>query len=325
VEARLAVFNRRDDDVVAARLVSLPDPLTGRNQDIRQYQSSSAVRTTGIEASASARLGQALQVRLAYAYQDANFELAGFSGEKLTSPVSWSRPHQLSAGLALRVPSDWRRGSALGFLLANLEVDALSRFASGTAYTGCETGGNESVLSGAVCDRGGFTGGLNGARLPTFKQLDLRLARGFGLGRQRLVVFADARNLLNFRNVQRLFVTTGTTTSDQLAGFYFAGDSGSNAAEAERNGIRNADGSIDLRFGGAGASGCGTYTTATGSPSAPNCVYMVRAEERFGDGDGIFDLTEQQQASSAYYQALFGEQLLTGSPRRVRFGLSVEF
>ena len=36
------------------------------------------------------------------------------------------------------------------------------------------------------------------------------------------------------------------------------------------------------------ASGCAPWMTAGGRAAAPNCVYLIRAEERFGDGDHLF-------------------------------------
>jgi hypothetical protein len=63
----------------------------------------------------------------------------------------------------------------------------------------------------------------------------------------------------------------------------------------------------------------------SGNSAAADCVYLVRAEERFGDGDGIFTLAEQRAASGAFYAALRGEQEFTGDPRRVRFGVQVGF
>ena len=58
---------------------------------------------------------------------------------------------------------------------------------------------------------------------------------------------------------------------------------------------------MDLRFGGAVASGCGNWVDAQFTPTAPNCVYLIRAEERYGNGDHIFTIAEQLAASTASY------------------------
>jgi hypothetical protein len=65
--------------------------------------------------------------------------------------------------------------------------------------------------------------------------------------------------------------------------------------------------------------------TADGVPSSPNCVYLIRAEERFGNGDHIFDSAEQRRASDALYSLVRGVHNFTGAPRRVRLGLELNF
>ena len=56
-----------------------------------------------------------------------------------------------------------------------------------------------------------------------------------------------------------------------------------------------------------------------------DCVYLIRAEERYGDGDGVFSLAEQRAASDAFYSTFRGQHQFTGDPRRVRFGVQVGF
>jgi hypothetical protein len=181
--------------------------------------------------------------------------------------------------------------------------------------------GNESALSdGVSC----ATGGLLGiARLPALKQLDLRVTQSLRVGGQRLTAFADARNILNFRNVLRVYSVSGTTTSPTEAEMFFARDSSSFANEAKANSLYQPDGSIDLRFAGTGAAGCAGYVTQFGQPGAPSCVSLIRAEQRFGNGDGVFELAEQRDAISAFYAVFRGEQFFTGAPRRVRVGLQI--
>jgi hypothetical protein len=54
-------------------------------------------------------------------------------------------------------------------------------------------------------------------------------------------------------------------------------------------------------------------------------VYLIRAEERFGNGDHLFDLTEQRRASDALYLTALGRQELTGPGRRIRLGVEASF
>ena len=85
------------------------------------------------------------------------------------------------------------------------------------------------------CSTGDFTSEINGLRLPSFKALDARFTKGFGLGGLNLTAYADVRNLLNFSNVIRLFQGNNDTRN----AVEFTADSSINAdllhAEATRN------------------------------------------------------------------------------------------
>jgi hypothetical protein len=54
-------------------------------------------------------------------------------------------------------------------------------------------------------------------------------------------------------------------------------------------------------------------------------VYLIRAEERFGDGNHIFTLAEQRRASDAFYAVDRGPYNFTGNARRLRLGIEVTF
>jgi hypothetical protein len=134
------------------------------------------------------------------------------------------------------------------------------------------------------------------------------------------------RNLLNFTNVIRLF----QGNNDINNAVEFTADSAiaisSLSGEANQNGVLDAEtGDIDLRFDGASAGGCADWQTAQGSPAAPNCVYLIRAEQRFGNGDGIYSPAEQTRAFSSYYGSWRNRNFFLDAPRRVRLGLEVNF
>jgi hypothetical protein len=346
----MSAYNRDNLSNAAGRLVSLADPFTGRNQDIRMMTNADFGNTRGIDLRLDRRFGNLFNGTLSYSFAQAKntgtdpFTYINFGSRVLNqisggnapppqaiAPTANSRPHSLTGAFSMAFPGDWKDGTTIGSIFQDLSVFAIFRYQSGTAYTGCEAGGNESVTSGGVCSRGGFTGGLNANRLPTFKSLDMRFTKGFGIGGLDLTAYLDARNILNLRNIVSVFVTTNDIVSQVEADAYFAGDSSSYAAEADRNGLLEDDGSIDLRFGGARASGCGNYVTATGTPSAPNCVSLIRAEERWGNGDGILDVEEQHAASDAAYFAYNngggarGESAFLGQGRRLRLGFEVNF
>ena len=88
-----------------------------------------------------------------------------------------------------------------------------------------------------------------------------------------------------------------------------------------------ASGDMDLTFGGAGASGCGDWVNGSNDdPSVPNCVYLIRAEQRYGNGDGIYTVDEQLNASNAsYYANQAAPTYFYGAGTQLRLGVEFTF
>ena len=314
---------------------------TGRYVPARRVTNADFGNARGIDARLDRRFGGWFNGTIGYTYQNAKStavdplavrdrgvaavnELGGIVGPppQAIIPTAVSRPHDLTVAAALTVPGEWRVGTAVGAVLRNVGLFITARYATGTPYTPCREAGE-----GGVCRH---EGPPNSARLPATKQFDLRLSKSFDLGRLGVTAYLDARNLFNFTNVLQVFSVTGTTTNPADREVRWAADSTSFAedASASSNGLYQAylpDGSIDLRFGGQVASGCGRWVTASGRPAAPDCVYLIRAEQRFGDGDHIFTSEEQRRASDAFYNVVRGPYTFTGDPRRLRLGIEVTF
>jgi hypothetical protein len=62
-----------------------------------------------------------------------------------------------------------------------------------------------------------------------------------------------------------------------------------------------------------------------GTSASPSCIYLIRAESRYGDGDRQFTLEEQTAASQANFNRTLGAQAFQGRPREVRLGLELNF
>jgi hypothetical protein len=322
----LAVYARNVGSQVVTRLVQRFDPLAGIDRTLRVLTNDGSEKVRGIDLKLERQRSRGLAGSLAYSYQDAKVEMSAdalLPGTSFPSPDS--RPHSFASAIALNVPDDWKQGSTSGAILRSVGLFTTFRVASGTPYTSCPGfSGDASVLSPDLCT-GISPGSLNKSRLPTFKQLDIRLTKRFGPG-GRFTGYLDARNALNFRNVLAVFAVTGTTDSPLEADANWRADSADYANEATASSSYQANGSIDL---GAGQSNpraaCGGWIDQGGTPASPNCIYLIRAEERFGNGDHVFDLAEQRRASDALYLVMRGTQEFTGPPRRVRVGLEVTF
>jgi outer membrane receptor for ferrienterochelin and colicin len=348
----IAAYNRDVLSDAAGRTVQLPDPTAaGVPKELRVLQNADFGNTRGIDLRLDRRFGNFFSGTLAYTFQQAKNTgddpltyiafgsriVSALSGGNTPPPqailaTATSRPHTVALAGSLTFPADWKRGTTLGSIFGNFGVYATGRYTSGTAYTGCVNSPANSVLlavdntTSPPCSSGDFTSEINGLRLPAYKALDMRFTKGFGLGGLNLTAYADVRNILNFTNTIRRYVGTNDITN----AVEFTADSAiaDNAlqAEATANGLLDAQtGDIDLRFSGASASGCGSYTSAQGNPAAPSCVYLIRAEQRFGNGNGVYSKDEQNRAFTAYYQSFRGQNFFTDRPRQVRLGLEVNF
>jgi hypothetical protein len=345
----LAAYNKDNLANPTIRLIKLYDPLRHQSNDFRYLTNLDFGNTRGVDVRLDRRFGNIFNGTVSYSFQQAKntgsdpFTYNAFGARIINAvsggnepppqaiiPTSTSRPHTLAGAFSATFPSDFKQGSALGTILGNFGVYTTFRYASGTAYTRCDPDpnqGNEQITSGSVCNKGNYVGGLNAARLPAYKTLDMRFTKGFNVGGLNLSAYLDARNILNLKNVLGVFVNTNDITNGTEYTKYITRDSLDLAQQASAVGVLGRNGEVDLTFKGAGASGCGAFATsdATGLQETQDCVYLVRAEQRFGNGDGIFTVDEQRAAWTSVYNANRGENNFYGPGRRLRLGLELNF
>ena len=338
-----SAYNRDVQANSAGRIIPLYDPVSRTNVDTRLMTNADFGNYRGFDVRLDKRIGSLFNGTLAYTFSDAkntgsdpltyiNFGsrivnlLSGGNDPPPQAylPTTYTRPHNLAGSFSVTFPNQWKSGTTGGAIFQNVGIFATFRLASGTAYTRCPSGegsGDQSILSGTVCSRS-FQGDVNGSRLPTFRNADLRVTKGFRFGSVDLTAYLDARNVFNFTNVTTVFTQTNSTANDRDHQQTWSGDSGSYAKEAAASSAYDAsNGDISLPA----STACGTWATQDGKPAAPNCVYLIRAEQRFGDGDGVFTLAEQRRASDAFYYTARGLSNFTAAPRRLRLGLELNF
>ena len=54
-------------------------------------------------------------------------------------------------------------------------------------------------------------------------------------------------------------------------------------------------------------------------------MYLIRAEQRYGNGDHVFTVDEQTNAINALYDVARGEHQMLGVGRRARLGFEINF
>jgi hypothetical protein len=352
----VAAYNKDIVSDPAARLVTLYDPTLKVDNDFRILTNLDFGNVRGIDVRLDRRFGNYFNGTVGYSYQQArntgsdpftyvNYgsrivnQVGGNNGAQPPPqgilPTDDSRPHTLTGAFAVSFPKDYKQGSGLGTVLRNVNLYSTLRYTSGTPYTKCGSSQDEEViLSIEGCARV-FPEGINSQRLPAFKQFDVRLTKGFGLGKFDVTAYLDVRNLLNFKNTLQVYAQNGDIVNNQERASHLRADLSDLATERDANsaGIADptdgtADPGIDLRFGGLSdpRTGCTDWKSSKNSaPAAANCVYLIRAEERFGNGDHIFTVGEQSNAINALYDAGRGEQEQTAPGRRARLGFEINF
>lgn len=308
-----SLWSRSDRDVIGSSLSSEFDPFTASQVDLFRLRNRGRARSTGADLRVVRTLGAQGRAWLSYGF---------VSADSLVKAAT--RDHNVAAAVLYQSgESRW-----LGGALRQVGVYGAVRVATGTRYTRClgELAEEADVLSDNIfCHF--YEGTVNSTRLPALKLVDLRVTRSFDLGATSLTLFADARNLLNARNVLRVFTQSGTTRNPLEIPQVREGALTGFANEAAANGARLGDGTIDLSFGNATdpRAACGAWSGGSGASAPPNCVYLINAEERFGNGDHLFTVAEQSRAADAYYYVGRGEQNFTGPGRRVRLGMELRF
>ena len=228
----------------------------------------------------------------------------GLSGEDLST-------HALAAVLEAAVPAAWDNGSFLGSVGRGVSATATFRITTGLPYTQLVNNGNGSTIGSGVT--GPIGGPVNGSNLPATKHIDLRLRKAWRVRGVSWTLYADVRNLLNWRNQVDLFTETGDTANSLHRSFVQTPELAALSTEAQANAALEPDGTT-VNLGS-----CATWL------SQVNCVSLQRVETRFGDGNGLFTQPEQVAALNAYYDAFFGSWRFYQPSRTLRIGVEVGF
>jgi hypothetical protein len=137
--------------------------------------------------------------------------------------------------------------------------------------------------------------------------------------------YLDVRNLLNFRNVLQVFAVNGNIRNSVEREANLRADLLDLRLEGELNGSLDSTGSLLLDFPHEDCAGWLSGPTHGGLSASANCIYLIRAEQRYGDGDGIYTVAEQTAAINALYDVARGEHQHLGVGRRARVGVQIDF
>jgi len=339
----VAAYNKDKVSDFAARILAFPDPkdstkLTG----INVLTNRDFGNARGVDTKFDWRIGTNLSTSVAYTFQvskntgsDPFSYLNTFARQVsaqtgVTPPpeaaqrTNDDRTHTLVGSVALQLPGDYRKGTTAGNILRDLSVFATFRVQSGLPYTQLVNNGDGQTAPRLSFGLGGRTQTgerLNSFAMPWTKNVDLRLNKGVRFGRMDATLYADVRNLLNFRNVLGVFAETGDVTNEKFRKKTIgdpdptvaSGEYGLLWSEASDAGaLDNATKAVDL-------SSCAAWG------SQINCVSLRRAEARFGNGDGVYTLDEQERAFNTFFDSFNGPWIFLAAPRQIRLGVELKF
>jgi hypothetical protein len=328
----VSAFNKKQRSALAARKLPYEDPnREGATTFLNVITNKDWTESNGFEAKLDKAFGNLSVNSLSYSFIDArgtgsdpftytalilrgSSNISALTGApenppEVLLPLEQSRKHNISLTSSLQFPVDYMQGSAAGAILSDFGVFAILRVRSGLPFTKLINSGNGQVgpPSGA---------GLNGTPQSSISNvetswttsIDLRFTKGFQLGKGwNLQAFLDWRNPFNLANSNTAFLETAGIVNQQHK----------DAQLLTALSDTRLDGDNLIR----------DFDIAVESPETDfNKYSLMRAEERWGDGDGVFTVEEQTIAFCQTYESNFGSDVrFRTSDQLFRLGLRIAF
>jgi hypothetical protein len=262
----------------------------------------------GVDVRLDHRVSDVFSASLGYAYQ---------SG----SAVGADARQGFAGTVQLATPPQWAAGSLLGSLFANSSAFLTFRATGGRSYTQVQQQGAGFTLE----NPGGFPSEpLNASHMPWTETLDFRVNRAFKVARVNARVFLEATNLINVTNVFNRFTETGADTNAVYRNRFITEQTALLQFEASSAGILTGT-TIDFSALPGGCAGWQGLNGGNFASGPVDCVLLVRAEQRYGNGDGVYTQAEYQKAFGAWYDFMNAPSSLFGPGRRIRVGVEIVF
>ncbi len=326
----LSAFNKKQRGALASRKLPFEDPTTGATTFLNVLTNADFTESNGFEVKIDKAVGNFITSNLSYSFLDARgtgsdpffyeglvfratTNLSALTGEPPNPPelllrLEQARKHNISWTGSLAFPSDYQEGTAAGAILRDLGVFAILRVRSGLPYTKLVNQGNGEIGPPSGSFSPILQGSINGAETPWTVGFDMRLTKGIPLGEGLdLQAFLDWRNPFDLKTNTQVFLETGNTVNAV------------HRTQTLQGLLRDVqlDGSNDID----------SFDIVAESPDNDFNKYMLlRAEQRFGNGDGIFTVAEQEEAFGQVYENNFGvESRFERSDQLMRLGLRLSF
>ena len=338
----VVVYNKDKVSDHAYRILPFFDPFTDRINNVNILTNADFGNIRGIELTFQRRFSNILAISTNYTFQNAKgtgsdpsdflFGLSrqpqGVLGTRPEAPQTTlrtrdDRRHNIAGQFTLSFPSDYSVG-----LLRNFGVFGTFQVQSGLPYTRLTNTGQGSRSTGGFGLISDTEEPLQSSETPWTRFLNVKFTKGFQMGGTSWTLYADIRNLLDLKNRVSVFSETGDIVNEKRfqTGF-FEPQTNIMRNEAIASGwwLANANGNGDEGFDLGTAAGGNDCADWEGSGGALSCHMLRGAEARFGNGDGIYDITEQEAAIRGWYILENGEHTFLGNGRTIRVGAQLDF
>ncbi|MBE0591784.1 MAG: TonB-dependent receptor [Gemmatimonadales bacterium] len=348
----ISAYNKDKVSDITYRVLPFFDTFTDRVNNVNILTNADFGNTRGIDVQFLRRFGNVFSGQISYTFQNskstgsdptdflgglsrAPFDITGNRPEapQTTLRTRDDRRHNIQGTFTVSFPTDFAPNSFFGTILRDVGMFGTFQVRSGLPYTRLKNLGQGNTSGGGFGLVSDLIEPLQSSETPWERYLDLRVTKGFRFGPTDWIAYADVRNLFNFTNKPTVFSETGDVVNERYLEIGFLDpllltmEQDAIASGAWITIQKTDEGGANPRSVGAMdltsiASTCPGWAGGGGTTA---CVMLQRTEQRFGNGDGIYDVEEQTAAVRAYYDLNNAPQTFYGTGRLIRLGLQLQF
>ncbi len=324
----IAAFNKKQRRALTYRVIEFEDPNNGAPALRTVLTNQDFTESLGFEIRLDGAIANFFTGNLNYSYLDARgtgsdpwtyvnlvntqqSNIGVLTGEPVAPPevllpLELGRQHNVGLTTSLHFPVDYMEGTTVGAILRDFGVFAVLSVRSGQRYTGLEYQGNYGDV-GPPSARGPARTSIGALQTPWQTRFDVRLMKGFQIGKGwSLQAFVDWRNPFDIAVTRMVFLDTGNPVNER--------------ARARLLTDALADPLLD------GDNEIRDFDIMAESPETDFNKYMLlRAEERWGNGDGVFTVEEQEHSFGQEWEYWNGLDRMVPSDQNLRLGLRLAF
>jgi hypothetical protein len=345
----IAAYNKDKVSDITYRILPFYDPYAERVNNVNVLTNADFGNVRGMDVQLIRRFGNIFSGQVSYTFQNSKstgsdptdflFGLSrapfGVTGERPEPPQTAlrtrdDRRHNIQGTFTVNFPRDYAPGSALGSLLRGVGLFGTFQVRSGLPYTrlfNYGSGRRSNQGFGLLSD---LVEPVQSSETPWEKYFDLRVTKGFRLGPTDWTLYADLRNPFNLENRPVVFAETNDVYNDEYLRVQFLEPQLlTMRLDAEASNvwttIRKGEGAEQRQVDAMDLRTPGVCSGWNGQGGAIGCVMLQRAELRFGNGDGVYDVEEQTAAITDLYNTGNSPAALLGAGRIIRVGVQLQF